>query len=149
MYTNVAYGLKVRKVPEKQIKTTVQKSLELVGMNSFMSADTRGLSGGERQKVAIARALTVKPKVLFLDEPTSNIDPQSAVEIEHYIKYINKEMGVTIVMVTHNLFQARRLADEIYFLWDGEIIEKGNCGEIFSQAKDARTRSFLNGETVF
>lgn len=149
VYANVAYGLKVRQIPDKQIRPIVEESLELMGMGGFIATDTRGLSGGERQKVAIARALAVKPQVLFLDEPTSNIDPQSAVEIEHYIKYINQELGVTIVMVTHNLFQARRLANEIFFLWEGKIIEKGSCEEIFSRATDSRTCSFLKGETVF
>jgi len=87
--------------------------------------------------------------VLFLDEPTSNIDPASALDIEHYIQYINKEMGTTIIMVTHNLFQARRLSEEIFFMWEGRIIEKGETQKLFDNAQDKRTRSFIKGEIVF
>jgi tungstate transport system ATP-binding protein len=87
--------------------------------------------------------------VLFLDEPTANIDPQSAVEIERHVQLINREMGTTIILVTHNLFQARRLADEVFFMWDGKIIEQESAQKIFDQPQDERTRSFLSGETVF
>ncbi|MDD4802098.1 MAG: phosphate ABC transporter ATP-binding protein [Syntrophomonas sp.] len=149
VYTNVAYGLKVRGAPESEIRNTVENCLELMGMSAFITADARNLSGGERQKVAIARALAIRPRVLFLDEPTANIDPQSAVEIEHHIQFINREMGTTIILVTHNLFQARRLADEVYFLWDGRMVEQGNAQNIFDHPQDERTRSFLSGETVF
>ena len=99
--------------------------------------------------VAIARALAVNPRVLFLDEPTSNIDVASATEIEKHIRHINKERRTTIIMVTHNLFQARRLADEILFINEGRIIEQGAAEELFSQPRDARTAAFLRGETVF
>jgi len=149
VYSNIAYGLKVRRKTDKNIRPIIEKSLELVGMSAFTSADARNLSGGERQKVAIARALALEPRVLFLDEPTANIDPQSAVEIERYIQFINREFGTTIILVTHNLFQARRLADEVLFLWDGKMVEKGTGMDLFENAKDQRTRSFLSGETVF
>jgi len=149
VYANIAYGLKVRRKSDKNIRPIIEKSLELVGMSAFASADARNLSGGERQKAAIARALALEPRVLFLDEPTANIDPQSAVEIERYIQFINREFGTTIILVTHNLFQARRLADEVLFLWDGKMVEKGTGKDLFENAKDQRTRSFLCGETVF
>jgi tungstate transport system ATP-binding protein len=149
VYANVAYGLKVRRKPEREICPAVEKSLELLGMSAFITADARNLSGGERQKVAIARALAVEPRVLFLDEPTANIDPQSAVEIERHIQLINRELGTTIILVTHNLFQARRLADEVFFMWDGKMVEQGSSQEIFEHPQDERTRSFLSGETFF
>jgi len=149
VYSNVAYGLKMRGKKEKEIRPAVEKSLHLLGMTAFISSDARHLSGGERQKVAIARALALEPRVLFLDEPTANIDPRSAVEIERYIQFINREFGTTIILVTHNLFQARRLADEVFFLWEGKMIEKGSGQKLFEHAEDQRTRSFLTGETVF
>jgi tungstate transport system ATP-binding protein len=149
VYYNVAYGLRVRNTPAAEERKTVNESLELLGMMDFINQPARNLSGGERQKVAIARALAVKPRVLFLDEPTSNIDPASALDIERYIQYINKEMGTTIIMVTHNLFQARRLSEEIFFMWEGKIIEKGESEELFEHAQDKRTRSFIKGEIVF
>ncbi len=149
VFYNVAYGLKVRGQRGKELRQNVARVLELVGMTSFIYNDTRGLSGGERQKVAIARAVAVKPKVLFLDEPTANIDPRSSLDIEKYIKLIKEELNTTIVMVTHNLFQARRLADKIYFLWDGHIIESGSPQAMFDNPRDKRTRLFLLGDAVF
>lgn len=146
---NVAYGLRKRKIPEREIKRRLQEVLEMLGMTAYQEADARTLSGGERQKTAIARALVVKPQVLFLDEPTSNIDMASAAEIEKHILKINKSWGTTIIMVTHNLFQARRLADELIFLHEGHIIEKGSIEEVFNQPGDERTAAFLRGETVF
>jgi tungstate transport system ATP-binding protein len=130
------------------VRQTVSQCLEWLGLTALSGASARTLSGGERQKTAIARALAVKPKVLFLDEPTSNIDPHSALEIEHHIKQINRELGTTIMLVTHNLFQARRLADEVLFMWEGHMVEKGGR-DIFTTARDQRTRDFLNGDTVF
>lgn len=149
VFANVAYGLKVRGQKGKEVTRRVEEVIKLVGMTPFIKQDTRGLSGGERQKVAIARALAVCPTVLFLDEPTANIDPRSSLEIEQYIKNINQETQTTIVMVTHNLFQARRLADQVYFMWDGRIIESGPTQEMFQDPQDKRTRMFLLGDTVF
>lgn len=146
---NIAYGLRARKKKEKYIQKRVGEVLEMVGMTAYRNADARTLSGGERQKVAIARALAVNPRVLFLDEPTSNIDIASAAEIEKYIRYINEEKGVTIIMVTHNLFQAKRLADEVLFLTEGHIIEQGAGRRLFAQPDDERTAAFLRGETIF
>ncbi|QGT98610.1 hypothetical protein SYNTR_0017 [Candidatus Syntrophocurvum alkaliphilum] len=146
---NVAYGLKARKKSSDYIKKEVDKALETVGMSSFAKSDARTLSGGERQKVAIARALVLRPKVLFLDEPTSNIAPNSATEIEKYIKHINNEYKTTIILVTHNLFQAKRLADKVFMMWDGKIIERATPDEIFTNPQDERTKSFLSGEAVF
>lgn len=146
---NVAYGLRVRKMPEKMVRSRVDEVLEMLGMSAYREADARTLSGGERQKAAIARALAVNPRILFLDEPTSNIDISSAAEIEKYIRYINASKGTSIIMVTHNLFQAKRLADKILFLNEGRIIEQGDAQEIFEQPQDQRTAAFLRGETVF
>ena len=146
---NVAYGLRARRINEKKVQKRVREVLEMVGMKAYQEADARTLSGGERQKVAIARAVALNPKVLFLDEPTSNIDSASASEIEKYICRINREQGTTIIMVTHNLFQARRLADEVLFINEGRIIEQGSGQTLFTQAHDERTAAFLRGETVY
>lgn len=149
VFYNVAYGLRKRKDTGREIKRRVDEALEMVGMSAYREADSRTLSGGERQKVAIARALVLEPRVLFLDEPTSNIDIASAAEIEKYILYINETWGTTIILVTHNLFQARRLADEIIFINEGRIIEKGQAEEVFERPRDERTAAFLRGETIF
>jgi len=146
---NVAYGLRVRKMKAPRAQNRVDEVLEMVGMNAYCDANACTLSGGERQKIALARALAVNPRVLFLDEPTSNIDIASASEIEKYIHRINKEQHVTIIMVTHNLFQARRLADDVLFMNEGRIIEQGAGQSLFAQPHDARTAAFLRGETIF
>ncbi|NLV22083.1 MAG: ATP-binding cassette domain-containing protein, partial [Syntrophomonadaceae bacterium] len=145
---NVAYGLKVRKMNSRLIRERVNEMLEMAGMSAYREADARTLSGGERQKAALARAMAVNPRVLFLDEPTSNIDMASAAEIEKYIRTINKEQGTTIILVTHNLFQARRLADEVIFIYDGRIIERGSAESIFDDPRDQRTLAFLHGDAV-
>ena len=145
---NVAYGLKARKMRSRMIRERVNEMLEMVGMSAYREADARTLSGGERQKVALARAIAVNPGVLFLDEPTSNIDMASAAEIEKHIRTINQEQGTSIILVTHNLFQARRLADEVIFMHEGQIIERGSAGSIFDDPKDKRTLAFLHGEAV-
>ncbi len=146
VFYNVAYGLKTRKTPEPEVKVKVQESLELLGMLDFINYPARKLSGGEKQKVAIARALAVNPKVLFLDEPTSNIDPSSSIEIESYIKYINEEKATTIILITHKLFQARKLAKQMFLMWDGHILEQGPTRDLFHDPRDPRTRKFLKGE---
>lgn len=143
---NVSYGLNARKTPEKIKQEKVIECLQLLGMESFKDYPARNLSGGERQKVAIARALAINPRVLFLDEPTSNIDPNSAMDIEKHIRMINAEQGTTIILITHNLFQARRLADEIFVMWEGRLIEAGRTMDVFAHPSDSRTRSFLQGE---
>lgn len=144
---NVAYGLKARKMKARLIRERVNQMLEMAGMSAYKEADARTLSGGERQKVALARAMAVSPRVLFLDEPTSNIDMGSAAEIEKHIRTINKEQGTTIILVTHNLFQARRLADEVIFIYDGHVIERGDAS-VFDNPQDQRTLAFLHGEAV-
>ena len=149
VYYNVAYGLRVRNVSEKEVRRRVNESLDLLGMRAFIQAEARTLSGGERQKIALARTLAVRPQVLFLDEPTSNIDPGSAVDIEKHIRAINQEMQTTIILVTHNLFQARRLTEEVLFLWDGKLLERGPTEEIFTNARHDKTQSFLRGEILF
>lgn len=144
---NVAYGLKARKMKSRLIRDRVNEMLEMAGMSAYKEADAHTLSGGERQKIALARAMAVKPRVLFLDEPTSNIDMASSAEIEKYIRMINKELGTTIILVTHNLFQAQRLADEVIFIYEGHIIERGSGESIFNDPRDQRTLAFLHGET--
>lgn len=149
VYYNMAYGLKIRKKSKKEINKKIDEALKKVGMTAFKYANANNLSGGERQKVAIARSLTLEPEILFLDEPTSNIDPGSALDVEKYIRQINQENKTTIILVTHNLFQAQRLAEKLIILWDGKIIENGDAKKIFANPQDSRSKSFLSGESIF
>lgn len=146
---NVSYGLRVRGISSAEQNRQVRRSLEIVGMQDFIDYPARRLSAGEKQKVAIARALVLEPEVLFLDEPTANIDSASAIDIEKTIKSIRENYGSNIIIVTHNIFQARRVADHVCMLWDGALIESGPTDELFKNPRDQRTGAFICGDLYF
>jgi molybdopterin-binding protein len=133
VYNNVAYGLKVRKTPKKVIDEEVRNALRLVRLEGFEKRPARKLSGGEQQRVAIARALVLKTALLLLDEPTANLDPKNAGILEEVIARVNREMKTTIVVATHNMFQARTLPTRIALISDGRITEVGAPAEVFGK----------------
>jgi tungstate transport system ATP-binding protein len=133
VYNNIAYGLKIRKVPRVERDTEVKRVLELVKLEGFEKRNARKLSGGEQQRIAIARALVLKTKLLLLDEPTANLDPKNAEILEQVIETVNRENKVTIVMATHNMFQAKTLPHRIALMDEGKITEIGSTEEIFSK----------------
>ncbi|MBU4310552.1 phosphate ABC transporter ATP-binding protein [bacterium] len=149
VYENVAYGLKVRRENRGSIAEKVEKALGIVGLKGYKHKRARDLSGGEKQRVAIARAMVLEPEILFLDEPTSDLDPRNVAIIEELIKYINREFKTTIVIATHNMFQARRLAHQASVLFEGRIIESGNAQEIFTNPQDKRILRFIEGKIIF
>lgn len=133
VHNNVAYGLKIRKVPKTTRVEEVKKALKLVKLESFEKRNARKLSGGEQQRVAIARALVLKTKLLLLDEPTANLDPKNAGVLEEIIDTVNCENKVTIVMATHNMFQAKKLPHRIALMDEGKITEVGAPAEVFGK----------------
>ena len=133
VFDNVAYGLNVRKIPKEKIQKDVSETLELVKLEGFENRKARELSGGEQQRVAIARALVIKTKLLLLDEPTANLDPKNASIVEEIISKVTKETGTTIVMATHNMFQAKQLPTRIGLMSNGQITEVGTPSEIFGK----------------
>jgi len=133
VYNNIAYGLKMRKVPKETRDREVKKALELVKLEGFEKRPARKLSGGEQQRVAIARALVLKTKLLLLDEPTANLDPKNAVIVEEVIDTVNRENQITIVMTTHNMFQAKKLPYRIALIDEGKITEVGTPTEVFGK----------------
>lgn len=144
---NVAYGLKLRGI--KDARARAADFLEKLGMGSLAREHPSTISFGETQRVALARALILEPEVLLLDEPTANLDPYNVALVEDLMRRSLSEMGATIVIVTHNVFQARRLADRTALLLDGKVVEVGPTEELFSEARDPRTRAFLGGEMVY
>lgn len=144
---NVAYGLKVR--GEKGIEGRVMEALERVGLTDFADVSARTLSGGEGQRVALARAMVIGPEMLLLDEPTANLDPYNAALIEKIVSDYNREQGTTIVLVTHNVFQARRLAHRAALLLEGRIVEVGEARRLFESPQDPRTGAFVRGEMIY
>ena len=109
----------------------------------------RTLSGGEAQRVALARAMLIQPDVLLLDEPTANLDPYNVGLIEEIIHKLNREQGTTMVLVTHNVFQARRLATRVALMLDGRLIEVSDVDIFFKYPRDPRTAAFVRGEMVY
>jgi tungstate transport system ATP-binding protein len=148
VYDNLAYGLKIRKVPKEEIAKRIPEALQAVRLSGFEKRRAKKLSGGEQQRIALARAFLLDPNVLFLDEPTANLDPNSATIIEKAI--IGKKSSQRIiVMATHNLNQARRMADEIVHIHNGEIVEVAKTEDFFENPKNEITRKFINGELDF
>ncbi len=144
---NVRYALSLRGVPWQDRATRAMAALERAGLTALAKRPARVLSGGEQQRLALARALSLEPEVLFLDEPTASLDPYSMSAIESLIADAH-DGGTTIVMVTHDLGQARRLADEIVFLHRGRIVERATVEDFFRQPGSEAARSFLEGRIV-
>ena len=142
---NVAYGLYLRGQPRNG---SVDEMLETVGLTDLTRHGAQTLSGGEMQRVALARALVVQPRVLLLDEPTANLDPYNVGLIEDIVRKTNAEQGTTVILVTHNVFQARRLAHRTGLMLGGKLIELADTPAFFASPVDQRTGAFVRGEMV-
>ena len=148
VYSNLAYGIRLRKVPKDEIKKKVAEALKAVHLSGFEKRKAKKTSGGEQQRLALARAFLLESHVLLLDEPTANLDPNSASIIEKAI--VNrKRPDRIIVMATHNLTQARRIADEIVHIYNGNIVETAKTADFFDNPKSEVSRKFVNGELEF
>ena len=133
---------KVLKRSKQEAREIAEKYLFQVGMQDFIHADTRSLSGGQKQRVAIARALTMNPEVILFDEPTSALDPEMVGEVLEVMKELAKS-GMTMIIVTHEMTFAKEAANEIIFMDQGVVLEKGTPDQIFNNAKYERTKEFL------
>jgi tungstate transport system ATP-binding protein len=144
---NVSFGLELRGI--NQTKERVQAALDEVGLAQLADQKAHTLSGGEAQRVALARAIVIQPEVLLLDEPTANLDPYNVGLIEKIVLRLNRTQHTTVVVVTHNVFQARRLAQRVVFLYDGKMIEVSSVDAFFNVSQDPRTAAFVRGEMVY
>jgi tungstate transport system ATP-binding protein len=142
---NIEYGLKLAGVPRRERVLRASDVLEAVGLERCADQPARRLSGGEQQKLALARAWALGPEVLFLDEPTANLDPAATRDVETIVGQI-RASGTKIVMTTHNLGQARRLGDEILFICDGRLVERASVERFFAKPESAEAASFIRGE---
>jgi tungstate transport system ATP-binding protein len=159
VFDNVAYGERLRRrymaqhakayIRFRPIEEMINPLLERLGLIDLTHVSARKLSGGEIQRVALARALVLSPKLLLLDEPTNNLDPANGALIETLIREQCVQHGATVVLVTHNIFQARRLSDRAALLYNGEIVETGPAEKFFNAPSDTRTHAFLNGEMTY
>jgi len=147
VYANVRYGLSLR--GQDDASDRVMQVLEQVGLDRLARQRARTLSGGEAQRVSLARAMVLDPDVLLLDEPTANLDPYNVGLIEEIVRTLNVAQGTTIVLVTHNVFQAQRLAHRVGLLLEGEIVELADRKTFFEMPTDPRTAAFVRGEMVY
>ena len=143
IYAPVYYGIK----DKKELDKIVKEKLALAGLydeiKDEMNKSALSLSGGQQQRLCIARELTVEPEILLLDEPCSALDIQNTMKIEEMLKNLSSKY--TIVIVTHNLAQAKRIADKTAFFFDGELVEYGDTEDIFTNPKDEKTKNYING----
>ena len=138
---NVIYALKLA----RQAESLAMEALKEVGLAHLAHRPARVLSGGEQQRLALARAWALHPEVLFLDEPTANLDPSATREIETIIKAFDAS-GTKIVMATHNLGQARRLGDEVIYVHQGRVVERAPAEKFFTQPATQEASAFIKGE---
>lgn len=145
---NVAVGLTFRGGKRTDIDDQVRSVLDLVGLSGFAERRAVTLSGGEMQRIAIARAVITKPKVLLLDEPTANLDPENAGIIEDLILRINKKFRTTIILSTHDMIQGQRLAHRIGVIMDGRLVQTGDSADIFFHPVNRAVASFVGIEPI-
>ncbi len=148
---NLEYVLSLHKITKDKHETLIQEALEHTGLSHLVERNARVLSGGEQQRLNIARALVLRPKVVLLDEPTAELDPTGTAIIERLIKKIAHQEA-KVIMTTHDLGQARRLADDVLFLHQGKLLEYSPAIEFFERPKTKAAQNFvagklLNGET--
>ena len=148
IYSNLEFGLRIRGFEREVIKKKIFEALETVDLEGFQNRNAKKLSGGEQQRVALARAFILQPKILLLDEPTSNLDVNSAKIIEKVILE-RKNSGIFILLSTHNLYQAKRLGDQIAHIHGGKIVYQANSKDFFNKPKNGITERFIKGDIQF
>ena len=144
VYDNVAFGLKIQKLPKDEIARRVKEMLELVNLSGYEKRWIEQLSGGQQQRVAIARALAMQPDVMLFDEPTSALDPEMVREVLDVMKQLAQE-GMTMVVVTHEMGFAQAVSDRVLFIDGGVIVEQGPPQQVLGAPVEERTRQFLRG----
>ena len=140
---NVAYGLKARKMPAKEIKPKVDEALELVQISHLADRKPNELSGGQQQRVALARAFVIEPSVLLMDEPLSNLDAKLRVQMRSVIKKLQRRLGITTIYVTHDQEEALAISDRIAVMKDGHIMQIGTPREIYAKPQNPFVAGFI------
>lgn len=144
---NLTYPLRMRGVPRAEAKTTALEWAERVGLDGLLNRAAPNLSGGEQQKLALARAMITGPRLLFLDEPTAALDGRATREVEAVLRAA-RAAGMQLILSTHDLGQARRLADEVVFLLHGQVQEHAPARAFFDAPQTLQARAFLRGDIV-
>ena len=145
---NIAYGLKLRRVPRTEIQVRVTRLLDMLGLRGYGDRPVTELSGGQRQRVALGRALAVEPQILLLDEPLSNLDARIRLQMRHEIRSIQRELGVTAILVTHDREEAMVMADQVVVLDQGRIAQIGSPEDVFQRPRTPYVASFMGAENI-
>jgi len=148
IFENIAFGLRSRKIPEKEIKTRVQKSLDMLELGTMPKRYPHQLSGGQNQRVALARALVNEPKVLLLDEPMSALDAKLRAQVQIELRRLQQKLGQTFILVTHDQDEALVVSDRIAVMKDGEIIQFGSPEEVYDFPKNRFVAEFLGAANL-
>lgn len=142
---NIAFALKHSKLSDDELEEKCHKLLKLVDLEDKANAYPAQLSGGQQQRVAIARALANDPEILLSDEATSALDPQTTIQILDLLKKLNRELGLTIVLITHEMDAVKKVANKVAVMEEGRVIEKGNLKDVFLNPKAELTQKFVGG----
>ena len=148
VFENIAYGLRVRHVPEAEIKQRVSEMLTLVNLEGFEKRNIAKLSGGQQQRVAIARALVLKPKVLLLDEPLAALDLKLRKDMQNELKNIQKALGITFIFVTHDQEEALSMSDTVVVMNEGKIQQIGSPIDIYNEPENAFVADFIGESNI-
>lgn len=145
---NILFPLEIKKIPKKEALKQAEKLLELVGLSDKARAYPAQLSGGQKQRVAIARAIASEPKVLLCDEATSALDPDTTKSILELLKRINRELGITVIIITHEMKVIESICDRVAVIDNSRIAESGSVSEIFSNPKSDIGRRLILGDRL-
>ena len=149
VFENIVFSLKAAKLPKEKIKHRVEELLKMVGLSDKRDVYPSQLSGGQKQRVAIARALANNPKILLCDEATSALDPTTTKSILNLLKTINKELNVTIVLITHEMNVVKEICNRMAIMQDGKVIEEGSVYDVFAKPQTELTKEFISSVVSF
>ena len=144
IYENIAFGLKLKKLPKEEIRKKVKHVLDMVDLEGFEDRKISTLSGGQQQRLCIARAIALEPEIILMDEATSALDPISTQKTEELMVELKK--NYTVIIVTHNMQQAARVADKTAFFFMGDLIEYGKTEQIFENPQREKTKAYVSGQ---
>ena len=148
VFENIAFGLRIKRTPEKLIKEKISKMLQQVNLEGYEQRDVNSLSGGQQQRVAIARALVNEPEILLLDEPLAALDLKLRREMQHELKSMQKQLGITFIFVTHDQEEALSMSDTVVVMKDGKIQQIGTPVDIYNEPKNAFVADFIGESNI-
>lgn len=148
-FENVAFGLRLKKLPDAQIRAKTEAGMATVGLTGFETRKPGEMSGGQQQRLALARSLVMQPKVLLLDEPLSNLDARLRLEMRNELQRVQKDTGITMVFVTHDQSEALALADRVVLMKDGKIEQLGTPADLYAEPTSAFAADFMGFENIF